>query len=303
MSKKLRVLDLFAGIGGFSLGFKRAGGFKTVAFCEIEKEPQRVLAKHWPEVPIYDDVTELTAARLTADGITPDVITGGFPCQDISCAGGLAGMGEGTRSGLWSECARLVGEVRPKYAVFENSTNLLIGPSEQRGAWFSRVLCDLAALGYDAEWHRISAANVGAGHIRDRVWILAYPMRVGQQEPQNTLAAACNSEWHVEALELEGGAVTSPIIPSSEIFPDAKCLGQSQSWWPERPVCQKSHQKGKANRSEYDSGRWVEPNVGRVIDGLSSKLDMHRLKMLGNTVMPQITEKIGRYILEAESAP
>ena len=109
MKQKLRVLDLFSGIGGFSLGLERTGGFETVAFCEIEPFPRRVLAKHWPEVPQYDDVRTLTAARLAADGIAVDVITGGFPCQDISLAGKGAGLA-GSRSGLWSEIARLSGE-------------------------------------------------------------------------------------------------------------------------------------------------------------------------------------------------
>src|SRR5690554_7851105 len=116
---KLKVLDLFSGIGGFSLGLERTGGFETVAFCEIEPFPRRVLAKHWPEVPCYDDVRELTAARLAADGISVDVICGGFPCQDISSSGAKAGL-EGKRSGLWIEYCRLIGELRPAYTVVEN---------------------------------------------------------------------------------------------------------------------------------------------------------------------------------------
>ena len=171
---KLRVLDLFAGIGGFSLGLERAGGFETVAFCEIEPFPRKVLAKHWPKVPQYEDVRELTGDRLAADGIAVDVITGGFPCQDISTAGKQAGISDGTRSGLWSEIARLVGEIRPRYVIVENVAALLSGPSEQRGGWFGRVLGDLAALRYDAEWHCIPASAVGAHHRRDRIWIVAY---------------------------------------------------------------------------------------------------------------------------------
>ncbi|MEO9739477.1 MAG: DNA cytosine methyltransferase [Marinomonas sp.] len=130
---KLRVLDLFSGIGGFSLGLERTGGFETVAFCEIEEFPRRVLAKHWPEVPCYHDVTKLTGDILERDGIAVDVITGGFPCQDISTAGNQAGIGEGTRSGLWSEIVRLIGELSPRYVIVENVANLLSGPSEQRG--------------------------------------------------------------------------------------------------------------------------------------------------------------------------
>jgi DNA (cytosine-5)-methyltransferase 1 len=172
--RKLRVLDLFSGIGGFSLGLERTGGFETVAFCEIEKFPRKVLAKHWPEVPIYDDVRTLTKERLAADGIAVDFITGGFPCQDISLAGKQLGIGKDTRSGLWSEIVRLAGELRPQYIFVENVTNLLCGPTDRPGGWFGRILGDLAALGYDAEWHCIPASYIGAWHRRDRVWVLAY---------------------------------------------------------------------------------------------------------------------------------
>jgi DNA (cytosine-5)-methyltransferase 1 len=163
----LRVLDLFSGIGGFSLGLERTGGFVTVAFCEIEPFCQRVLAKHWPGVPIYDDIRELTGARLAADGIAVDVICGGFPCQDLSVDGQGAGLA-GARSGLWYEYARLVGELRPRFIVVENVAELL-----NRG--FGEVLGSLAALGYDAEWNCIRASRFGLPHHRDRLWLVAYP--------------------------------------------------------------------------------------------------------------------------------
>lgn len=164
--QKLRVLDLFSGIGGFSLGLERTGGFETVAFCEIEEFPRAVLKKHWPEVPCYHDVRELTAERLASDGIAVDAICGGFPCQDISNAGPRTGI-DGERSGLWREYARLVGELRPQEVIVENSADLLA-----RG--LDRVLGDLASLGYDAEWHCIPAAAIGARHIRDRLWLIAF---------------------------------------------------------------------------------------------------------------------------------
>ena len=174
---KLRVLDLFSGIGGFSLGLERTGGFETVAFCEIEPFPRKVLAKHWPGVPCYDDVRTLTADRLAADGIAVDVITGGFPCQDISKAGKKAGIVDGTRSGLWSEIIRLACELRPRFIIVENVANLLAGPSNKPGGWFGRVLGDLAECGYDAQWENIPASAVGLPHLRERVWVVAYPQQ------------------------------------------------------------------------------------------------------------------------------
>lgn len=201
--RKLQVLDLFSGIGGFSLGLERTGGFETVAFCEIEEFPRRVLAKHWPEVPCYHDVRTLTKDTLDRDGIAVDVITGGFPCQDISVAGKQAGLGSETRSGLWSECLRLTSELRPEIALFENVANLLSGPSNKPGAWFSRILSDLASIGYDAEWRCISASEMGMEHKRTRVWIVANPdeNRQSKSRPlvrQNKRSAAIN--WKASGL-------------------------------------------------------------------------------------------------------
>lgn len=164
MKQKLKVLDLFSGIGGFSLGLERTGGFETVAFCEIDPFCQKVLKKHWPDVPIYNDVR-----TLDYDGAV-DVITGGFPCQDISEAGKRKGI-DGDRSGLWREVVRIMGDIRPRYAILENVSDLLSGGD---GQWFGRVLGDLAALGYYVGWNSIQAADLGAAHIRDRVWITAF---------------------------------------------------------------------------------------------------------------------------------
>ena len=167
----MRVLDLFSGIGGFSLGLERAG-METVAFCEIKDHSRNILAKHWPNIPIYNDVTKLTKERLDDDGIKAiDVICGGFPCQDLSIAGLKKGF-SGDKSSLYTHMLRLISDLEPRFAIFENVSNLISGDG---GRWFSMFLSDLAAIGYDAEWHCISASIIGAPHHRDRVWIIAYP--------------------------------------------------------------------------------------------------------------------------------
>ena len=165
----MNVLDLFSGIGGFSLGLERAG-FKTVAFCEVDKKCQAVLKKHWPDVPMFDDVSNLKGKDIEEK---IDVICGGFPCQDISLAGKGAGLA-GKRSGLWSEFHRLIEEIRPKYAIIENVSAL-------RSRGLDQVLRALSEIGYDAEWHCITAASVGAPHRRDRIWIVAYADNEGSQ--------------------------------------------------------------------------------------------------------------------------
>ena len=176
----LRVLDLFAGAGGFTLAGEMAGGFETVAFCEIDKYAQRVLRKNWPGVPIFDDVMKLKGADVGSI----DVITGGFPCQDVSAAGKKLGTIDGARSSLFSEILRIaaeVGEIRGElpWLLMENVGNLIRGGD---GLWFAAVLHGLAEVGYDAEWHILPASFVGACHRRERVWIIAYPSKISGQQ-------------------------------------------------------------------------------------------------------------------------
>jgi DNA (cytosine-5)-methyltransferase 1 len=232
----LKVLDLFSGIGGFSLGLERAGEFETAAFCEINKNAQKVLKKHWPDIPIFEDVTTLKGEQLG----TIDVICGGFPCQDISLAGKGAGL-EGARSGLWFEFHRLIKEIKPSWVIAENVAAL-------RSRGLDQVLRSLAEIGYDAEWHCIPASAVGAKHKRDRVWIIAYPNIVGTQ------------------VQIEGQHASQQVL-----------RGTSEAW-----------------RTTVGGFWGVEPNVGRVADGVSGRVD--RLKQLGNAVVPQIPELIGRAI-------
>lgn len=285
---KLRVLSLFAGIGGFDLGLERTGGFQTVAFCEINEFCQRVLAKHWPKVPCYEDVCALTADTLARDGIGVDVIVGGFPCQDISTAGKQAGIKDGTRSGLWSELARLIGELRPQYAIVENVSALLAGPSEQPGGWFGRVLGDLAECGYDAEWENIPAATVGAPHRRERIWIVAYPSEERQPE--------AGSVRHRERSQRISGS-REAIVPA--YVGQARAQGRIEaevqglrafSWC--QDVRRASDLRGRSDIPE--------PLFRGSRDGVPNWVD--RVGSCGNAVVPQIPELIGRAILEARAA-
>lgn len=233
----LNTLDLFAGIGGFSLGLERTGGFRTVAFCEIDKKAQKVLNKHWPDVLVFEDVSALTKEKLDEQGISVDVITGGFPCQDISTAGRGAGLA-GERSGLWFQFHRLIKEIQPRYALIENVSAL-------RSRGLEQVLWSLAEIGYDAEWHCIPASAIGAPHQRDRIWIVAYP----------------NGAYS------EGGCLSSRIYAQH-------ANAVSAGWWE------------------------IEPEVGRVANGLPGQ--SHRLKQLGNAVVPQIPQLLSEAILDWE---
>jgi len=285
---------------------------RTVAFCEIDPFCRRVLAKHWPAVPCYTDVRELTADRLRADGIAADVICGGFPCQDISIAGSGAGI-DGARSGLWSEYSRLIGEVQPRFVIVENVAALL-------GRGMDRVLGDLAALGYDAEWHCIRAADLGAPHLRDRVWIVAYPQHPDtdrlrshrtdlhqhgsaelRDEQIRFPGSICEDVAHAVSKRLEG----RPFFAGHLAFQLA-ALERSRAVLHADRTGPFSGALGGVHREEEGAGPrngesqrldwWLsEPDVGRVAHGVPSRVD--RLRSLGNAVVPQIPEIIGRAIM------
>lgn len=290
----LRVLDLFSGIGAYALGVERAG-MKVVAFCESEEFPRRVLRKHWPDVPIYEDVRTLTADTLRRDGIAVDVIVGGWPCQDISPAGTRAGL-DGARSGLWSEIARLAGEVRPHVLILENSSALLGSPPEQPGRDFGRVLGDLAALGYDAEWHCLPAAAFDAPHIRDRLWIVA--------------SADADSEHGRTGAGWEDGPQADHSDHARDVAYAARPVRREQA--ARRPKRQRAGARGERvivadTYSQSQIGTAIaraqrhswepEPDVGRVAPRDAFTVD--RLRALGNCNPPIIPETIARAVIQS----
>ena len=248
----LTVLDLFSGIGGFSYAAEKlVGGFETTQFVECDPYCQRILQKHWPAVALHSDVR-----TFTAEPGMFDVITAGFPCQDLSQAGRRRGL-SAERSGLFYEVIRLAREVRPRFVLFENVGNLL---SHQGGESFQEVLFQIAKAGFDAEWAVIPASDVGACHQRKRIWIVAYSNQVG----------SCGSDISLPGLRgpNTGGKIE---LGSGE-------ASRAQRW-SYRPAWGKS-------LTPYWRGYVSKPALRRGDDGLSGRVD--RIKALGNSIVPQV---------------
>ena len=273
--------SLFAGIGGFDLGLERAG-MECRWQVEIDDYASRVLAKHWPHVARWGDVR--TFPPGSPDEWRVDLICAGVPCQPISQAGKRNGKAD--ERWLWGECLRVVADLCPRFFVAENPVNIL---NDDRGRTFTGIVRAIASLGYVCEWHVIRAADVGARHRRPRVWIVAYP----------------------DELRRQGGDASEAL----------QSLGEAgdESAGSRKPRRSRRHQMASSTRlgdclrryREAASGvpglpgaariYWsTEPDVGRVAHGIPNRVD--RLRCLGNAVVPQIVELIGRAILEAQGA-
>lgn len=257
----MNVLDLFSGIGGFSLGLERAG-MRTIAFCEIDPYCRRVLAKHWPGVPIHEDIRELTSSDISEP---VDVICGGFPCQPWSLAGKRCG--DKDDRDLWPQMRRIVADIKPRWVIGENVPGL----DDKRFMGLDRTISDLEKLSYQAVPFEIPACAVDAPHKRSRLWIVAH---ADEQGPQG---------WHSRILQERTSERT--IGPGGAFLPQPGCRGSEPT-------------RGEKRRSTSPP-RWrAEPNVGRVANGIPNRVD--RLRALGNAVVPQIPELIGRAIIQAD---
>lgn len=256
---------------------------ETVAFCEFDQHAQAILKKHWPEVPIHEDVRELDATQYRG---TIDVVCGGFPCQDLSVAGKQVGF-EGDRSSLYTEMLRIVSECRPRYAIFENVANLLSGDD---GRWFAQFLYDLATIGYDAEWHCISASFLGACHHRDRVWVIAYP---------NSVDGWSESQFEVgegrQARNQPSWSTGANATDSNDKRPQGRSKQSVQG------VADLSLQLGRSIKNVTRLSYPTQPAFRGADDGIPSRLDRPRLARLGNAVVPQIPEAIGKAIMAHEN--
>ena len=312
----MKILDTFAGIGGFSYAAEKLiGGFKTAQFIEIDPFCQKVLKKHWPHVPIHDDIR-----TFTAEPFQYQVITGGFPCQDISVAGLQKGITEETRSGLFFELMRVIRMVRPQYVVLENVAAIL-----NRG--LDIVLRELSEAGFDAEWSVIPASSVGACHKRSRWWLVAYPK--SQSSNGSKFESFVNKESSISKLRNSSVTITdtdnngSPSAEECRLYDKASDRtqeGQNQSCQSERsskPSSSRAIQSSTEFTNSYSKGmerrkftineklqktgftwqsntphlspewrKYVSKSVlCRGDDGLRNRVD--RLRSLGNSVVPQ----------------
>ena len=265
--------SLFAGIGGFDLGLERSG--MTCQWqVEIEDYPTKILEKHWPEVHRERDIKECSGSNLEP----VELICGGFPCQDISVAGTGAGLA-GERSVLWHEMHRIISDIKPRWVVVENVAALL-----SRG--LDVVLRDLSQIGYDCEWHVISASAVGAPHRRERVWIIANANGVGRDSRGDN-----REKRHLQRDKKRNASTLLPDRKQSKsnvgevctVLPNANVFGTQIQIEGEQPAKQMLER----------FGWWeTEPGVDRVAHGIPRRVD--RLKGLGNAVVPQSVELIGR---------
>ena len=271
MGSEIRVLDLFSGIGGFSLGLEWAGPFRTVAFCEQDKFCQKVLAKHWPDVPCHDDIRTLKGSDVGP----VELICGGYPCQPFSHAGKREGTDDDRH--LWPEMYRLVAAVRPRWVIAENVAGHV-------NMGLDSVLSDLEGEGYTCWPLIIPACAVDAPHRRDRVWIVANAAVAGGEtcggHGVGVGHGSCGDEGQLEGSRRQ------------EHVPDADITGRSE---------QRGAKSARTEQPAAQRGsRWLpEPDVGRVAHGIPRRVD--RLRGLGNSVVPQVVAEIGKAIYKFDT--
>ena len=365
MKEKMKILDLFSGIGGFSLGLESTGHFETTAFCEIDKFCKLILNKHWEGKKIYDDVKTISKKQFEEDGIElPDIITGGFPCQPFSVAGKQQGTSDSRH--LWPEMFRIIKDFSPRWVIGENVKGLT---NIQDGMVFETVCSDLEGEGYEVRTFNIPAAGVQAPHRRERLWIVAHAKRFnerksirGSDETQSRIqeehrqndsasreSSRTGSVWGTnnghenlensrrtlqQGTELseknenetrEGnanidqrssGTSRSDVANTESIDSNVgergeyqeegdrqqQTRGKSGETMVDSSTGRRAPQEAKVQPGRYssfDSSWWQsEPELGRVANGVQGRV--HRLKSLGNSIVPKIVQEIGNAIIQAE---
>ncbi|HEC66249.1 MAG TPA: DNA cytosine methyltransferase [bacterium] len=279
----MKVGSLFSGIGGIEIGFETQG-IETTWFIENNPYAKAILRKRFPYAKIYDDAKEIDFRTVPK----VDIISFGFPCQDISNAGKRAGI-EGSRSSLWKYGYKAIVQIRPKITFIENVSALT-----RRG--FDTVLCDLAKIGYDAEWHCVSASSVGAYHRRDRIFIIATD---SQRTNTNRFGLDRQKEQQQRKTEFQDKQErgTEGLCKDVSNTKSIRQSGGKMSTDPRhKSENQQSRNKGRSETVKHIRIWSVEPKLGRVADGISNRMD--RIKCLGNAVVPQVAEVFAKAIKE-----
>ena len=276
----LKHVDIFSGIGGFPLGFEWAGLSEPSMFCEIEPWCRQVLRKHWPTVPIINDVKELAndPEKLVPDC---DIITGGYPCQPFSVAGKQKAHEDDRH--LWPYLYQIITRKRPTYAVLENVYGHI-------GLGLDTVLLDLEAEGYTTRTFVVPACSVNAPHRRDRLWIVAHSDGKG-------LEGRKDSRNFAEEGQIYNEQSTRCSDRTTVAYSDSQ-RGSCRSTWREDAEDVGQSSRGEGNYRSRVEAWESEPNVGRVANGIPKRVD--RLRGLGNAIVPQIAMQIGLTIKEME---
>ena len=287
--KKLKILDLFSGIGGFSLGLEATGGFETSAFCDIDPYCRKVLQQHWPNVPIYEDIKKLKGTDIG----TVDIITGGYPCQPFSVAGKQKGVED--KRHLWPDMFRIIKECKPTWVIGEN-----VGGHIKLG--LDSVLQDLESEGYTVRAFSISASSVGANHQRERVWTVGYSEHSYAMEDTRQYGRRIESTWDTESIGSGTSEETQWTTNSNQINGSgegAALMGEATDTDSQRLHGLGTEHELREGKTKGTSSweRWweFEPDVGRVVNGVPNRVD--RIKALGNSLVPQIPFYIGQTIL------
>lgn len=269
----MKILDLFSGIGGFSLAGRWAG-MDTIAFCEIDNFCQKVLAKNFPGVPIYNDIKKLKGNEFES----VDIVTAGFPCQPFSVAGSRKGK-EDDRF-LWPELIRLVREVKPKYCLFENVNGII-------NIALDEVLIDLENSEYKTEAFIIPACALNAPHRRDRVWIIAYPKGFGYGRRGNNANCKNGKRKIYQEIKNNRNNIWSETSASPAILQQV-ITDSNFSGFKKLVPAEIANFKGfNAGDVIANWSKWTdEPSICGMDDGLPNRLD--RIKALGNSIVPQV---------------
>ena len=333
---KIKIGSLFSGIGGFELGLERAiPNSETIWQCEQNKFARKVLAKHWPNIPIYDDIKEMKHGSIDI----VDIICGGFPCQDISQAGKGKGIANGERSGLWFEMLRIIDMVRPRIAIAENVTAIT-----QKGRGMDIVISSLAKIGYDVEWIDVRASDEGAPHKRERIFFVAYSNKIhtngkiGSMEKEKRKTSKeiqhqtkhSNEPWNPNPIDDGTRCESTDTNRQRSSETGNRRLGEidrkrdkilTRGSSKQKITTDTNMQRSKKqsmytftmesnamfecgsgeNMRTHERNYWqrtpIESPLCRVDDGVSNRVD--RLKALGNAIVPQCSETIGRYIMQS----